>query len=160
MSNSTQQPIKKILFYSAYGDKNQSSIIFPEGEDMCKQSFAAECDINNIMAQYQRTGTLEFTNAHSPQYGDATGVDFQTAMNIVITAENMFAEMPAHLRKKFDNDPSIFMDFIDNPENRTEAIAMGLLRVADSVPMGDKKEASPADPTPSQEASKPEKPPK
>ena len=38
---------------------------------MTKQSFKDECDINKIMAKFQKTGAIEHYAKHAPSYGDA-----------------------------------------------------------------------------------------
>ena len=39
------------------------------GESRTKQSFQKECDINAIMAKYQKTGAITHFNKHQQQYG-------------------------------------------------------------------------------------------
>ena len=91
-----------------------------------KQSFKAECDINNIMAKYQKTGAVSHFAKNSPRYGDATGADFHTAMNLVTETQQLFLELPSSIRNRFGNDPSAFLDFVQNPDNRAEMVEMGL----------------------------------
>lgn len=92
-----------------------------------KQAFASECDINTIMARYQKTGLIEHVNEHGPRYGDAASyTDYHASMNLVAETNSMFSELPAQIRSQFDNDPSLFLDFIADPENREEMIKMGL----------------------------------
>lgn len=105
----------------------RSQIDFPEGEGLAKQSFQAECDINNIMAKYQRTGVIDHYAAESPRYGYATSQDFREAMQLVIEAERLFNGLPSQVRRKFANDPAEFLEFVQNPENRDEMAVLGLL---------------------------------
>ena len=114
-------------FITAYGPKIESSMDFDGVESMTKQHHKEECDINNILAKFQRTGVLEFAQQHAPQYADVTGVDFRTAMETVATAQEMFADLPSSLRNRFSNDPAMFLDFVQDPENRAEAAGLGLL---------------------------------
>ena len=105
---------------SAYGPKMKVSLTFPADEGRTKQSFKDECDINNIMARFQKTGVLAFANKFEARYGDVTGVDFGEAMRVVADARSMFAEMPARLRDRFANDPARFLEFVQNPANKDE----------------------------------------
>ncbi|WNK12710.1 MAG: internal scaffolding protein [Microvirus sp.] len=114
------------IFISAYGPKLVIEHDFSQG-GRTKQSFTAECDINNIMARYQKTGILDFVNQHEPQYGDVTGIDFQTAMEIMTQGQNMFNDLPSELRSHFNNDPAEFLEFSSNPANKKEMARMGLL---------------------------------
>ena len=50
------------------------------GETRTKQSFKKECDINVIMAKYQKTGAITHFSNHQQQYGIADGQTFQDAM--------------------------------------------------------------------------------
>ena len=115
---------------------------FP-GESRTKQQFKDECDINNIMAKYMKTGTIEFRNKYEPRYGDVTGEDFQIAMNIVADARAMFLDLPSHVRERFDNDPAQFLDFVGDKANYDEARELGLLSVP---PLGEGGGSTPPPP--------------
>lgn len=92
-----------------------------------QQHDAADCDINNIMARYERDGVITHVNRYQGHYGDFTGVvDYQTALHLVQDAEDCFMSLPAHIRKKFDNDPGQFLDFVSDPANADAMIEMGL----------------------------------
>ncbi len=112
---------------TAYGQKAPVRLTFT-GTSRTKQSFKEETDINSIMARFQKTGMIEFINKHEPQYGDVTAIDFQTAMQSVATGREMFADLPSKVRDRFNNDPAELLEFLDNPENRDEAILLGLAK--------------------------------
>lgn len=112
---------------SSFSAKRQLRVFFPE-TGRTKQSFKAECDINNIMARYQRTGVLDFVNKHAGSYGDCTGLEFSQAQEVIVKAKEMFADMPAKLRARFDNEPAKFLAFMDDPENMPEAVRLGLAK--------------------------------
>lgn len=114
-------------FKTAYGLKLVVQPIL-EGAERTKQSFKAECDINNIMAKYQRTGVLDFAAKREPQYGDCTGIEFQAGMEMISRARTMFEELPSSIRARFENNPVEFLNFVQNPENREEAKELGLLK--------------------------------
>lgn len=95
--------------------------------DKAKQSFKDECDINTIVGRFMKTGQVP-ASAKAPMYGDFNGVnDFQTAMNAVIAAEEAFMEFPSDVRKRFANDPQMMMEFVADPDNKDEAIKLGLI---------------------------------
>lgn len=98
----------------------------PVGESMTVQSFKDECDINKIMARYVKTGVITHLNPAEPRYGFAPAGDFLGAMSLVTQAQQSFDELPAEVRRKFDNDPGKFLDFIDDPANEAELAEMGL----------------------------------
>lgn len=97
------------------------------------QSFKDECDINRIVARYQKTGLLPQVNSQ-PQYGDfCTSDDYQTSMNKVLHAQNSFMSLPAKVRARFENDPAKFLDFVYDPENAQELVSLGLATKRDDV---------------------------
>lgn len=108
-----------------------------------QQHEAADCDINNIMARYERDGVLSHVQQYEGQYGDFTDVvSYQQALNIVMDAEECFMSLPANIRKKFDNDAGAFLDFAANPENRDELAKMGLIPPSASVSVPEANEPS------------------
>ena len=101
------------------------------GESETQQHFAADADINNIMAKYAQTGYLVDpfkAPVGSPQFGDFTGVtDFLSAQNAILNAQAAFADLPASVRKFFDNDPASLIAFLDDDSNYDKALEMGLI---------------------------------
>lgn len=96
-------------------------------EGGAKQSFKDEVDINTIVKRFGIGHELP-PNPKVPEYGDYTNIpDFHTAMNLVATTRENFEELPAAIRAKFDNDPTAYVDFCLNPDNREELKQMGLL---------------------------------
>ena len=105
-----------------------------EDVTLTQQHFKDECDINNILRQFNVTGLLPETTL-SPRYGDFTGIsDYHTALNQVIAAEDEFMRLPADLRARFENDPAKLIDFLDNQENKDEAMKLGLINKPEDLP--------------------------
>lgn len=97
-----------------------------EGQEGAQQQFKDECDVNRIMARFEKTGMAEWLNKHEGQYLDCTGFDFAAAMNVVAVASEMFADLPAKVRDRFKNDPQQFYDFVHNPHSKAELEELGL----------------------------------
>ncbi len=111
---------------SAYGPKKR----FPTrvgSQSATKQSFKKECDINHIMAKYQKTGLVDHFNENKPQYGFVTAVDFRGSLELVRAAQDQFAGLPSSVRRRFDESPAEFLAFCEDPANREEAAVLGLL---------------------------------
>lgn len=104
----------------------QIALVFPPDSEYTDQSFAAEADINTIMARYQSTGEIPVINQTHPQYLDVTEQDFQRHMNIVREAQALFDDLPSAIRDRFGNDPGAFLGFVSDEANRTEMARMGL----------------------------------
>lgn len=108
----------KKVFDVAYADDTPS---------LTKQEFKDECDINKIMAQYQRTGLVSHVARYQGDYSDvADAVDYQTALNIMKEAQDMFMTVPSSVRSQFDNDPGKFLEFVQDPNNAEKMYEMGL----------------------------------
>ncbi|QCQ84567.1 internal scaffolding protein [Blackfly microvirus SF02] len=87
------------------------------GVSMTRQEFAAESDINNIMAQYDGQWPPP-PNGYVPQYLDFSNVpDLMTAHAISTAAAAAFMTLPARVRAEFENDPMKFVDYASNPDN-------------------------------------------
>lgn len=94
---------------------------------LTQQSFAEEVDINNIVNRLNLNGEMPQLQK-LPEYGDFTGIfDYQTAMNAVVAANRDFMSLPAKLRTRFNNDPHEFVEFFADPDNKDEAIKLGLI---------------------------------
>lgn len=130
---------------SAYGPRSRLVKETP-GESMAKQSFRDECDINTIMAKYQKSGIVTHLAAHQGRYGDFIDAPtYHQAMNAIVAAQDAFMSLPAAIRARFDNDPANFLDFAQDPENIDELREMGLAHPAsDEVPEKPEENALPA----------------
>lgn len=94
-----------------------------------KQSHKEECDIYNILRQYQRTGIITHVQNARPTYQDLpSNVDYQSAMNTLIQADAAFAALPAKVRDHFDNDPAAFLAAFSDPKQEATLRGFGLLR--------------------------------
>jgi len=110
---------------SAYGHKHNEGFTFDQ-PSLTKQSFTEECNINNIMKKYQKTGAIDHLNKHEASYGYASSDDFTKSMETVARGTNMFQELPSSIRNKFENDPAKFLEFVQNEENLVEMQELGL----------------------------------
>lgn len=114
-------------FVSAYGKKVPCDLVFGDEESLVKGYFKDECDINNIIAKYDRTGLIDHVSNKSPIYADFSEVgDFHSCYNRIIAAEEAFFELPAVMRERFNNDAGEFIDFIHDDKNLEEMISLGL----------------------------------
>lgn len=92
------------------------------------QSSKKQCDINNIMAQYAKTGMLPQFRSKEPLYIDETLIpDAITSFNMVNEARELFLELPSRVRKAMDNDPRLMESFLADPENKDFLIKHGVL---------------------------------
>lgn len=117
------------------------------GKGLTKQSSKKETDINLIMAKYQKTGLASFVTNRQAEFMDVSDVDFQQAMDIIIRSNAMFADMPSSMRKKFNNNPEEFLNFVHDENNLDEMYELGLAIKPEDAP-APPEPAPPAEPTP------------
>lgn len=107
--------------------------IICEGKGKTEQSHKNQVDINKIMAKVEKGGMPPLAKG-SPMYGDFTQAsDYQNALERLHAAQEQFDELPAKIRKRFDNDPAWLIDFMNNPENAAEARELGLITENDDM---------------------------
>lgn len=106
---------------------SQETGLVCEDPSLAQQHMKDECDINVIVERFGVTGQLP-VRAIEPTYGDFSGVsDYHTALNKIKAADEAFMALPAKLRAKFDHDPNALLNFLQNEQNRDEAIELGLI---------------------------------
>ena len=97
------------------------------GESQTQQQFKDECDINNVVRQFAKTGHIHHLNNSEPNYGLADSTTYHDAMNIVVQAQQEFDAMPSEIRAKFGHSPENFLSFVENPDNAQELYDMGII---------------------------------
>lgn len=107
---------------------------------LTRQEFKQECDLGYVLSKFARTpeGLAAMRNAQGFAQGlrfeDVSDVpDFRTCRDIARRAEEHFMALPATLRRRFDNDAALFVDFVQDPKNLDELRALGLANPASPV---------------------------
>lgn len=94
---------------------------------LVKQAFKDECDVNAILKRYRKTGVIEHVSKVAARYGDFSEFkEYREMLDTVRSADEMFFGLPAELRKRFENNPANFVEFMGNPANLNEAVELGL----------------------------------
>lgn len=109
---------------------------FTDTVSRTRQEFADECDINSLMAKYEKTGILpDAVNNDVPRYLDVSNVpDLQTALELLNQSTAAFMALPATVRREFDNDAVKFVSFAQDPENLPQMRTWGLAPPAPEEP--------------------------
>lgn len=120
-------------FRSAYDGKRVPVYAEVSDKQITKQSFKNQADINKIVAKFVKQGQTpplpsDLTFGFAPPY------TFHEAVELVRNADSYFMELPAQARNRFQNDPGAFLAFIDDPANRDDLYAMGILEKAVEAP--------------------------
>lgn len=117
-------------------------LLYPDGdagELITKQEMAAECDINNILAQFSRTGIIDHVNRSAAQWLDLpSDLDFQSSLEVVRSGEEAFATLPSKVREAYGNDPYRFLAALADPAERDRLVEFGIFKspVVDPSPPG------------------------
>lgn len=111
---------------------SSNTTVYNTEPSLTRQEFADECDINVIMAQYDKNGVVSHMNPREPMYVDLSGVpNFREAMDMMISADKAFMSLPAKVRKEFDNDARKFVDFASDEANLEQMREWGLAPAAE-----------------------------
>lgn len=103
---------------------------FNHDPSLTNQDEKDDCDVNVIIEKAMKGQTITHLSARTGVYMDLSEVpDFEKSLNIIAKAKSAFAELPAHLREKFHNDPKIMMEYLADPRNNEEAIELGLKEI-------------------------------
>jgi len=119
-----------VLYSSA--SPRRMRVVQDVGEfSMTRQEFQDECDINALMARYEKTGVWPMLPPSEPRYLDLAALhdvapDLQALMKIKLDADASFLSLPAHVRREFDNDAIRFVDFASDPDNLEQMRDWGL----------------------------------
>lgn len=118
-------------------------------ELITKQSSKAECDIHNILKQYQRTGIITHVQSARPTYEDLPdSMDYQQALNTIMEADEAFFNLPAKVRDHFKNDPALLLAAFGDPSQRQALTDFGLLQAPSSSPSLPVAPVPPPEPSP------------
>lgn len=101
-----------------------------KGNSLTQQHFKDDCDTNKIIERYTRTGVVpaDLVQKSAGVYGDFSNVgDFLTAQQSVAKARESFEALPSAVRRRFNDDPAQFIDFMSNGNNYEEALKLGLV---------------------------------
>lgn len=108
---------------------------------LTRQEFKEECDLSLLLKRFARTpeGLAALQNAQgfvaNARFEDVSNIpDYRTALDQVNLANESFMSLPAVVRRRFDNDPANFLDFVSNPANLDECRALGLAKPKEVVP--------------------------
>nr|WAE43540.1 MAG: internal scaffolding protein [Microviridae sp.] len=104
------------------------------GEAMCQQHFADALDINNIMAKYEKFGSLPGEMEKIAEFADVSDIPtLQKSQDILIRAQEAWDRIPAELRVRFNNSPLTMMTWLADSKNTEEAQKLGLRKYPEII---------------------------
>lgn len=102
-------------------------------DSIVEQCHRSVVDVNNIVKKYHATGSLPQRLSRGV-YGDFTNMtDYHDCVNRVNDALSDFAALPSVIRKRFGNDPAQLLAFLEDENNRAEAMELGLIPRVDQA---------------------------
>lgn len=135
--NGKEKVAPAVSFHDFFHDNGSRQPSNTEGPSMTRQEFAEECDINVLMSRYdgKDIGALLRASMEDRRYIDFTEIpdDLMGYLQLQKNAENAFMTLPAVVRKEFDNDPLMFVEFAADPDNLDQMRTWGLAPPAKPV---------------------------
>jgi|SRR5579859_2431667 len=98
-----------------------------EEVSLTKQSEAGDADINVILSRYEKTGIVPVDTREKLFIDVSQMENYQAVLEHVRTTEEFFMQLPAGVRSRFENSPSVFLDRVVDPAYRKELQEIGLL---------------------------------
>ncbi len=108
------------------------SAVLPGDEPGAKQSMKDECDIEQIVMRYKKTGLVDHLAQGVPAFVDVSELgDYRAVIEQVRLVERYFAGLPALVRSSFENDASLYMDYLETDPSPEDMETRGLAAIGD-----------------------------
>lgn len=101
----------------------------PAGDSPVQQGDAPTTDINRMVESARRNSVGLPAGARQPMYGDFTrfsGDAFRQAQELRLNVFQAFSSLPSGVRNRFDNNPELMINWVNDPQNAQEAVKLGL----------------------------------
>ncbi len=92
------------------------------GESRTEQCHKDTCDIQKIMARFDKTGTISHINKYEAVYADFSDFDFREQTTRLTAGREIFDALPAEIRDEFRQSPQAFFDFVNDPANKDDLL--------------------------------------
>ncbi len=117
---------------------------------LCHQD---ECDINKIMARFEKTQTISHLSKYEGVYADFSDFDFHEQTRKLTRGREIFDDLSAELRQEFGQNPARFFAYVNDPANAGELRTklQGLAMPGRQLPSADEEAAQAAASEPASE---------
>lgn len=133
------------LIRTAYDGIRIRVFFTPEemGPSLTDESQAKALDLNEVLRQYVAAGVEP--EVVPGEFGDVTEIgSFQDVQVRLSQVRAVFMSLSPDVRERFRNDPAVFADFVGDPSNIEEGIALGLYKPGKQEPPVEAATAEPA----------------
>jgi len=97
------------------------------GPSLTEQSEFARTDINALSQKVLRSRLQGNPNGRTPIYGVMPSVSYHEMMNKIVAMDTQFNRLPPKVRRRFMNRPEAMLAFLEDENNRREAVELGLV---------------------------------
>lgn len=117
------------MFHTYFTPPKGSSVDFSDSPSMTEQYHKDDLDINRIVNRALRDGAMDPSlNRVFGKYADVSDAgDFLSANIKYRQGVEAFENLSSKIRSRFNNDPMQLLQFLDDPNNREEAIELGFI---------------------------------
>lgn len=124
------------MFSTYFKREKSQGVDFSESPTLTDQHFKDECNMQHIVQRALHTGCIDPSLVRSigkyVEDGAAVGT-FLEAQRIVARGKSVFEQLPSDMRNRFHNSPVELLHFLQQPENRDEAVKMGFFKATSPV---------------------------
>lgn len=108
--------------------KENPFAFFCVGPSLTKQAFKDDCDINKVVARINAGADASlFAPRTVGSYEDVSNLpDLRSALELAENIKSDFGQLNASVRDKFNNDVFQMLEFMKDPKNIDECVALGL----------------------------------
>nr|QJB19410.1 MAG: internal scaffolding protein [Microvirus sp.] len=109
-----------------------------DDDPITQQQFKNECDINYIVNRYLQTGYINpmLVKNGQPVFGDVSTIEgYKQSLDKIKESEQMFMQLPAKIRDRFEHDPLKLLQFVADNNNYEEAVRLGLVEPSAHLPL-------------------------
>lgn len=103
---------------SMYYIENGHIEVIEFGPSRTKQAFKDDTDINRMLAQAQKAGSMSHLKKFQGHYADYEDFDFLTAQTTLTRGREIFDNLPIELKREFGQSPDKFFEFVNDVANK------------------------------------------
>jgi len=97
------------------------------GPSLTEQAEAAKTDINALSQRVLRQRLQGNPNGRQPIYGVMPSASYHEMMNKIVAMDSQFNRLGPKIRRRFMNRPELMLAFLEDENNRREALQLGLI---------------------------------
>ena len=113
--------------------KKRKVITWCGSESLVDQSQAELTDVSKLLEPAIQKGLLRHSTHYSGEYDDIPAIDFQSAMDTVAKASEMFDSLPPKIKQRFKGDIKAFLNYTQDPANGKEMAELGMIKGNDGL---------------------------